>query len=344
MTFRITSLALAALLIVGAGCSESGGSNADISSLDEMDAFDQFAYAAGFETAQGLKRDSALLRRFDYDMFAEGVRDGLAGDSSRVAYMTGYQLGSQLKRDTVSRLNPDIFLAAFREGLDSDSSRLTDDRLQEITLAVQDSIQMRQLRARAVTDTTARRRLQDMRTNEAAAQRFLAEVAQRDGVTKTASGLLYSIESTGEGESPTEDDVVVVNYVGKLAERRGLRPVAGRDGDVLAPGRRAGLPRGHPRHEGRRQAHALPPARARLRPRGHAGRPDPAERRARLRGRAPRRDVAAGGRAGAAAGPLADALARGRLWRRSPTGRRTAWRPVVRFGLWRQRCASSRQR
>ena len=78
---------------------------------------------------------------------------------------------------------------------------------------------MRQLRARAATDTSAAAQLRRIRENAGTAQAFLAEVAQRDGIVETGSGLLYSVEEEGTGESPQNPtDVVVVNYVGKLAD------------------------------------------------------------------------------------------------------------------------------
>ncbi|OZC02345.1 FKBP-type peptidyl-prolyl cis-trans isomerase [Rubricoccus marinus] len=219
MTFRILPFALAALLVVGVGCGDNattGGASGD--DLSEMNAFEQLAYALGFEAAQGVKADSASFKFFEFATFEEGFRDGLNADSSRLAYLFGYEMGNRLGRDTTANLDAEIFLRAFRAGLDSDSSGLSDEDLQRISTTVQDSISIRQLRQQALTDTSAQRMLRDMGTNAAAATRFLGEVAGRSGVTKTSSGLLYTVEETGSGASPSAADMVVVNYVGKLAD------------------------------------------------------------------------------------------------------------------------------
>lgn len=217
MTSRFLALALIAALAVGCGDSESTSTGA--TAPGDMDEFETLAYAAGFQAAQGVKADSASFKFFEFSTFEEGFRDGLAQDSARVAYLFGYELGNRIASDTVSGLDAERFLAGFRLGLEQDSSGIPDEELQRISGVVQDSISMRQLRARAATDTSAAAQLRRIRENAGTAQTFLAEVAQRDGIVETGSGLLYSVEEEGTGESPQNPtDVVVVNYVGKLAD------------------------------------------------------------------------------------------------------------------------------
>lgn len=47
---------------------------------------------------------------------------------------------------------------------------------------------------------------------------FLAANRAKPGVVQTASGLQYQVTAEGEGASPTDDDVVLVNYVARLAD------------------------------------------------------------------------------------------------------------------------------
>lgn len=243
MTLRFTPLALAALLVLGTGCGEGGGTSSNISDLEGMDPFDQIAYAFGFEAAQGLKSDSASFKFFDYATFEDGFNDGLAGDSSKIGYLFGFELGNRIGRDTTTNLNTNVFLAAFREGLDSDSSRISDEDLQRISGIVQDSLQMRQLRAAALTDTSAARRLTQIAEGKASAARFLSEIEGRDGVSKTETGLLFTVQEEGTGASPNAEDVVVVNYKGTLAD--GTEFDSGEEAtfalQAVAPGFREGV-------------------------------------------------------------------------------------------------------
>ncbi len=219
MTFRILPLALVAMLLAGCGDSTTApGTTASGEDLSEMNAFEQLAYALGFEAAQGVKADSASFKFFEFDTFEEGFRDGLESDSTRLAYLFGYEMGNRLGQDTTANLDAEIFLRAFRAGLDRDSSGFTDEDLQRISTTVQDSISMRQMRQQAVTDTSVARRLSEMGTNATAARTYLAGIEGGEGITKTESGLLYSVQETGTGASPTSADMVRVNYVGKLAD------------------------------------------------------------------------------------------------------------------------------
>ena len=51
-----------------------------------------------------------------------------------------------------------------------------------------------------------------------AGDKFRADYAKKDGVKKTANGVLYKIESLGEGSSPTLSDTVKVHYKGTLVD------------------------------------------------------------------------------------------------------------------------------
>ena len=56
--------------------------------------------------------------------------------------------------------------------------------------------------------------------NTAAGEKFREEFAKEPGVIKTKSGLLYKVINEGTGAHPTENDTVIVHYIGTLTDGR----------------------------------------------------------------------------------------------------------------------------
>ncbi|MEO0558297.1 MAG: FKBP-type peptidyl-prolyl cis-trans isomerase N-terminal domain-containing protein [Bacteroidota bacterium] len=199
------------------------------SAQDDMstaDPFDQLAYNAGHSSAQ---RFLTQYESFDYDVFLQGFRDGLAGDSARIAYALGLSSGLELRADTLANINADVFLTGLREGLGGTPNRLTDAQIEQAFEVVQDSLaqrrrraeeaaQLASLREQAATDPAAAARLASISTNQAAADSFLAVVRQRDGIQESASGVLYTVNTPGEGAKPTPDSEVTIEYAGTFMD------------------------------------------------------------------------------------------------------------------------------
>lgn len=49
-------------------------------------------------------------------------------------------------------------------------------------------------------------------------KKYLEEVAQREGVVRMSSGLLFEVVTEGDGDSPGVDDAVLVKYTGRLID------------------------------------------------------------------------------------------------------------------------------
>lgn len=222
MTSRFPLFALLALLVVSAGCGDDDGTTAATLSdpdVEAMDDFDRFTYFAGFEAAQTMKMDSAAFKFFDFGTFEEGFDDGASMDSSRLAYIRGYQMGGSFSADTTSGIDRDIFLRGFRSGLTRDSSDLSEGQLMRLSTIAQDTMSVRQLRAMARTDTSMARMLREVTVAGAESRRFLAEVEERDGIVETESGLLYSVDEAGDGQVlDNPSDIVRINYTGRLPD------------------------------------------------------------------------------------------------------------------------------
>lgn len=67
------------------------------------------------------------------------------------------------------------------------------------------------------------------------AAEFLADNAKKDGVVTTPSGLQYQIVQQGDGPKPTADDVVLVEYDGKLADGTSFDSSAKNGGPATLP-------------------------------------------------------------------------------------------------------------
>lgn len=222
MRFQLLFAFLAtAFLLAGCntdGVSTGGTTDVDLDSIGQTSVFDQFAYAAGFQTAQQIRGDSALLNAFDRARFEQGYRDALTEDTSGMSYVRGYEIGTRVRQDTTRIEDAELFLAAFLEGLDSDSSRISDDELQQLGRTLQDSLRMRELRERAATDSSAQAELDAMAATEAEGDAFMQDVAQREGIQRMANGVLYTVDAEGNGASPSTDDVVNITYEGRLPD------------------------------------------------------------------------------------------------------------------------------
>ncbi|NBD38804.1 MAG: hypothetical protein GVY10_09565 [Verrucomicrobia bacterium] len=88
----------------------------------------------------------------------------------------------------------------------------------------QDSVQKAQAiyekRMQAYQEAEQERRQAVAASNKEEAAAFFAELEDKEGIRKTESGLYYEVLEEGEGESPTEQDRVIVNYRGTLVDGR----------------------------------------------------------------------------------------------------------------------------
>ncbi|MDT0632563.1 FKBP-type peptidyl-prolyl cis-trans isomerase [Rubrivirga sp. S365] len=219
MTLRspLCALALAAALV---GCGEGTASSSpaagttDLDNLAGADPVAQIAYDAGFQAAGQLRGQDSTLQ---FSSFEDGFNTGLR-NARDPAYAEGVQFGLQVGADTVVNIDPEVFLAGAREAFEGAESRLTPEQLQAAQAAAQDSIQMRQLRSQARSNPQARERLDQLAQNRTQADAFLAQVAERPGIQRLPSGVLYTITDEGEGAKPTVQSVVSVDYTGRLAD------------------------------------------------------------------------------------------------------------------------------
>lgn len=130
----------------------------------------------------------------------------LENESNRIGYSIGVNIGQNLIQQNILGSVPlDAFMAGLSDAIDG-SVQLGD---QEMMMALQSFMQQQQQAQQDALDE-----------NLAAAEAFLAENGQRDGVMTTDSGLQYEIieEGPADGASPTENDTVLAHYHGTLPD------------------------------------------------------------------------------------------------------------------------------
>jgi FKBP-type peptidyl-prolyl cis-trans isomerase FkpA len=136
---------------------------------------------------------------------------GLDSDEAKESYSLGASLGnyvsSQIYKQTQlgAPVNMDLVVQGLTDAL-KNKSQLKDDEI------------LQQLNARAERlNKLAEAELDKMRAaNKKESEAFLAANKAKKGVTSTASGLQYEVIAEGKGNTPKEEDIVTVEYVGKL--------------------------------------------------------------------------------------------------------------------------------
>ena len=130
----------------------------------------------------------------------------LDSEPSQISYSIGVNIGQNLvSQGLMEDIDVDIFMAGLRDSVNG-NTRLSDEQMMTALMAFQQQMIDRQ-QAQA-------------EQARAASERFLAENAQRDGVTVTDSGLQYMVLESGPdgAASPGADDRVLAHYHGTFVD------------------------------------------------------------------------------------------------------------------------------
>lgn len=142
--------------------------------------------------------------------FAEEKADQKFVDDS--SYAVGVLMGKNIEGVVNSQkdyftYNQDKILAGVQDTLKK-TGKLTDEDLQKQLKSLDSYLSAQEKKIQA----------EKSKATVEAGDKFRAEYAKKDGVKKTASGLLYKIEKAGTGESPKPEDTVKVHYKGTLTD------------------------------------------------------------------------------------------------------------------------------
>lgn len=125
----------------------------------------------------------------------------------KASYIIGLNIGNNLKANgfEVQPAQVELALLDLQAGTDP---RIKEDEFQAIMQEVQEKAMAKHAEEqKRVTEE-----------NTAKGQKYLDENKAKDGVVTTESGLQYRVITQGDGEKPSAEDTVTVNYVGKLID------------------------------------------------------------------------------------------------------------------------------
>lgn len=130
-------------------------------------------------------------------------------DDQKASYALGFRSAEQMR--SLENLDLDAMVAGLRDGFDEKGeSRLGDEDLDQLIRDFQGRMMAAQ--QKKVEEEAGK--------NLEASEKFLADNAERDGVTVTESGMQYEVLASGEegAASPTLNDTVEVHYHGTLPD------------------------------------------------------------------------------------------------------------------------------
>ena len=212
---KISILAVAAIAAAMVSCG-NGTPKADIKT-----DIDTLSYAVGMAQTRGLKE--YLVQRMGMDTayiddFVKGLNESVnAGDDKKkAAYYAGLQIGQQISQQMIKGLNYELF------GEDSTQTVSLNNFMAGFVAATTGKGELMTLDSAAVLAETMMVTIKDKQINEryadnkVASEKFMAEIAKKEGIQTLGDGIYYEVITEGKGEIPADTDRGKVDYEGTL--------------------------------------------------------------------------------------------------------------------------------
>ena len=131
----------------------------------------------------------------------------LDSHQAQVSYIIGRDLARNFAQQGLE-LDVDTLTGALKEGLQGLPSRLTQEQMQAAMQQLQEQT--------GDPEDDTNQEPNDMSNNKAEGEAFLAQNAQKAGVTTLPSGLQYEVLTEGSGPKPSLKSSVTTHYHGTL--------------------------------------------------------------------------------------------------------------------------------
>lgn len=138
---------------------------------------------------------------------AVAASNSLPNKNDRLSYALGVETGRSFKGHGIP-VNSSAFSQGLQDAINGNNLQMTNDEINQ---------ELREFQHTASTKLEAQMQ-KSAQKNQQFSNSFLDANKERPGVTTTASGLQYKIITPGSGPKPTLDDVVTVDYEGRLLD------------------------------------------------------------------------------------------------------------------------------
>lgn len=212
-----TVLFAAAAAMVMSACNSSSYK------ADLKNEVDTLSYALGVSYTDGLKEYLQMREGVDSTMmddFFKGLNDGVnAGDDKKMqAYQVGYNIGQRISQQMVKGINNDLFgedstktislknfMAGFKDGATFNENIMKLSEARETTDRIYEALRREKME-------------KQYGENKVAGEKYMAEIAKKEGIQTLGDGIYYEVLTEGKGEVPADTSKVKVHYEGKLID------------------------------------------------------------------------------------------------------------------------------
>lgn len=191
------------------------------SGADLKNDIDSLSYAQGMLVGENIAPQLSFDPKMDKEQFIKGFKSGLYADSTEYSYRLGegigYQIAMNVERDVNIlgvRIDKSVFFKAFADAINEDSLLFTRMEANEIANALLEKL----LEQKRKDEETRFASTPEAQENLAKGEAWMANKATEEGVIKTESGLMYKVINQGNGEYPTIDSQITMNYRGTLID------------------------------------------------------------------------------------------------------------------------------
>jgi len=132
----------------------------------------------------------------------------------KVSYCIGLDMGSNFKQMDLA-VDTDLLAQGIKAGVSGAEPMLTEAQIKEVMTQFQKEMMVKQKEIMAKQQEEMK---EQGKVNKVKGEKFLAENKKKEGVKTTESGLQYIVIKEGEGDTPSDDDTVSVDYVGTLLD------------------------------------------------------------------------------------------------------------------------------